>query len=441
MADLQRISMRLFRYKQRGVVVLWVVVSVVILTALLAFTVVNVTRDNIKRVQNQVQAERARASLHSALLCAVATFEQLLLKPDPDDINRSSSVFAVCKPSSKVSFSLQSKSSNWILSASNGALSYGVLLRQRGASIASFSSSGRLRFELGTVGGDWTAAPGESIKGADGNYYVTCKMINLSGNLFHNSQGSPYYFSNVNPSCAPGYRSKVRWNSDKFQDDVTVNNKDLLLFEDLFGTAKSNWQQVKNKFETILVTGTGIANKYKIEDCGKNIKVAIDAGKKAIWVEGDCLLDGLEEEFPDPNKKALVVIKDGVFAASQYGSNEKVGPPKKVFNVSIYQFLTDSGQPDFDSHWGSKKPKGCDPQSAHPLWFICNAVTLLPSTNFSSLPFFFPYSFAFTGSLIIDVPKSVSMIAWYSSLGYDPNLGSLTQTGGFFMNKGSLYDM
>ncbi|MGL6177349.1 MAG: hypothetical protein ACRC1U_10200, partial [Vibrionaceae bacterium] len=364
----------------------------------------------------------------------------LLLKPDPNDINSASSVFAVCKPSSKVSFSLQPKSSDWILSASNGVLSYGVLLRQRAAPIASFNSSGALRFQLGTVGGDWTAAPGESVKGADGNYYVTCNMISLIGNVYHNSQGSPYYLSNVNPTCAPDYRSKVRWNSDQFQDDVTVNNKDLLLFEALFGTEKSNWQQVKNKFETVLVTGTGAANKAKIEACGKDIKAAIDAGKKAIWVEGDCLLDGLEEEFPDLNKKALVIIQDGVFGGNQYGSDVQVGPPKKVFNVSLYQFLTTSGQPNFDSSWGWKK-KGCDPQSDNPLWFICNAVTLLPSTNFSSLPFFFPYSFAFTGSLMIDVPKSVSMIAWYSSLGYDSDLGSLTQTGGFFMNKGSLYDM
>ncbi|MGL5292173.1 MAG: hypothetical protein ACRC9T_09660 [Vibrionaceae bacterium] len=429
--------MKLSRCKQKGIAVLWVVVSIVTLTALFIFTTVSVTRDSVKKVQNHIQNERAQSSLQSALLCAATTFETLLIAPDFDELNSGSSVFSPCKLSSAITFSLSLKGTDWLLSASNGFLTRGVLLSPRTAPISSFNSAGSLSFDYGTVGADWTAAPGAPIKDSEGQDYFVCSMINLQGSLMYNGKNSPNPLRNGNESCISDYRSDVTYSSDKFQKDVTVNANDQLLFELVFNTEKSNWLQVKNSFDTVLVTDTG----EKVQACGKDIKAAIDAGSKAVWVQGNCLLDGLEEEWPDLSEQALVVIQDGVFAGDEYGSGVTAGLPEKAFNVSIYQFITSpSSTLKFDADWGWKS-KSCGSTSTNPLYSICNKVPSSARTQFSSLPFYFPYSVAFTGSLMIDVPNSNSLIPWYSSIGYDRNLAQLPQGGSYVIKKGSFHDM
>ncbi|MGL5335664.1 MAG: hypothetical protein ACRC9R_05910 [Enterovibrio sp.] len=442
--------MKLFRSKQRGIAVMWVVVSITTISGLLSFTLLNGTRDSTKKVQNQIQSERDRAALQSALHCAATIFETLLEAPKNND------VFNGCKFSSEISFSLEERGSDWLLSANKPPLTYSVLISPRAASIASFNSAGSLRFELGSGGGNWIAAPEHSIA----NKYA-CNMINLLGELHYNRiDGYAGLFHNANENCASDYQSKRKLMSETFKKDVRENNQDMQLFETVFGTTKSNWQQVKDKFDIVLITGTNPTDgselasdiKQKINECGKAIKDAIAFGNRTIWVQGDCILDGLEVELPDPDEKSLVVIQDGIFAAYLPGECNKsnaecntASSPKKVFNVSIYQFLTTLGKPDFSHNWGWRsqlKLPSCDNSiSVSELSTICQGIASLPYANFAALPFYFVYSFGFTGSLIIDVPESVSLIPWFSNIGHDPDIGALAKAGGFAIKKGSFHDL
>ncbi|MGL5336880.1 MAG: hypothetical protein ACRC9R_12225 [Enterovibrio sp.] len=453
--------MKLFSSKQRGVVVLWVVLTIAIIAAVFVFTTVHVMRDSVKKVQNQVQNERDRASLQSSLLCAAATFEVLQIAPDPKNINTDSD-FAKCKLSSKINFSLKQESADWLLSATDGVLNYGARLVSVGSIIGSFSSAGDLRFDIGsgTGGGKWQGVQGSPIKSSDGKDYFTCNIINVRGQFYHLQPTNHYRFENANDKCEPNnYRSvvqRITAGGGSFKQDVKQKSTDLQLFQFLFGTEQTNWKEVQATFDTVLVTGMGVPYKAKIEDCGKNIKAAIDAGKRRIWVQGDCSLDGLAVTAAslDINKKSLIVIQDGVFTAS-LSDQLRTAPlsdtivngtiPVKVFNVSLYQFVTKTPI-DFKKNWGwTSATSACGPDSSgpipHPFFTTCSLIHSLPYYGLATLPFYFPYSFHFTGSLMIDIPGSASVIPWYSTIGYYLKSEQVTQTGSYFIKKGSFYDM
>lgn len=130
----------------------------------------------------------------------------------------------------------------------------------------------------------------------------------------------------------------------EFQGDY-VFEKNFQPFEDLFGAPLTELDSIKDEFEIIsggrcdfYSSGTSVINPSDCQ-CDKNIAASIEAGKKLIWVNGDCDLGlGSKISLADISmgrEGTIVVVYNGLL------SSEGSVP----FNGVLYQLYTNSAAP------------------------------------------------------------------------------------------------
>ncbi len=102
---------------QIGVMTLSVVVSILVMSALFAFSVMQTARDHFKKMQNIILSAQEKAQVTASLNCAIAVFNQYMLEPNNLDVSK----FTDCKTDAEIIFSLIEHDDYWQLMSSKGA--------------------------------------------------------------------------------------------------------------------------------------------------------------------------------------------------------------------------------------------------------------------------------------------------------------------------------
>ncbi|MEZ8144508.1 hypothetical protein A1OQ_11140 [Enterovibrio norvegicus FF-162] len=424
---------------QKGMATLAVVSGIVLIIALFAAAVGSSGFSDIKKSQNLFVDAQQRANAKAGLDCAIAVFEQKEVNPKSTDF--SMSVFDVCKAPTNSSISFTDNTTHWTLSASSGFAVQSVLVKSGGATAAAFKTSGSLVIDGGNA---WIPAKGDKV-GTDGDIGIyECIAIIAGGDVTIDVGESSAEFKSAltgtNERCHESFSTHIPPQTDpvtnKFESDILDNQENIDVFQDLFETPKENWVSVKKTFDVTITTGSAISDREEVSNCGSAIKTEVDAGKKKIWVDGDCFIAGLSGAGSGESHP-LIVIKNGIVGAKD----------AFTFQGTIFQFTVDYPEASLADSWGSyQKTDG----TGHNLCkegamsSLCAELILEyknDSSKWGKLPFYFHGSYESEGSYLIDVPGSTSLVKGSFKPGYDE--GKDPSPGGSGVPrilKGSIHD-
>ncbi|RXJ73856.1 hypothetical protein CS022_07690 [Veronia nyctiphanis] len=231
--------------------------------------------------------------------------------------------------------------------------------------------------------------------------------------------------------CQEGFSTYVEneKRTNKFEQDIQfgVDQNELDFFNEIFGVEKSKWATVRKEFDHILEGEKAGAN------CGAEIEKLLTSSTSEqikIWVDGDCLLDGVGTSHAD---KALIVIKDGVL-----GSRMAIDG----FNASIFMFNYDKS--DFTASWLEKWNDSyicANTFSALCAEYIHQDRLGTDVTNWKRLPFLIHTSFILNGFFIVDVTPSTSRVFAGFKPSYDDTYANTNPNSGKpKILKGSFHD-
>lgn len=425
--------------KQKGIVTLTVVSAIILISSFFSFAVMQMEINEVKKTQNLIVKANHKTHVKAAIDCAVAVFEQKNL--DPTTLNIS--VFDECKiDPQKTSFTLtpfikETRTSYWTLAAKHGFANASVIIAYGMSHFSAFQTAGSLEI----IGGNnWESAPGKDIF-IDGTDYVECSTITAGGTVTIDVQHSKADFRVHAPQgskpCAPSHSTYIPKGSsavtDGFALDIVTNKPNIDIFKDLFGMPKSEWKKVQDKFEIIIKTGSATASHQAeaVKNCGISIKKAIEAGNELIWVDGDCLLNGLSGTGTQ-SQSPFIVIKNGII-----GINDSIGS----FKGTLFQFTVDYPNENLANSWGPNITGSCKEGAMN---LLClQLITSWPtdSDKWATLPFFIYGSFITEGGYFIDIPNTISRINGTFELGYDENVENKPIfTGPPRILKGSYHD-
>ncbi|MDD1784322.1 hypothetical protein LRP49_24395 [Enterovibrio sp. ZSDZ35] len=424
--------------RQTGLATLAVVSGILLVVALFSVAVVGSGFASMKKAQNYVADAKQRAKAQAGLDCAAALYEQKGV--DPTAAGYSNAVFNDCEIAG-VTISLESVGTNWQLMSASGYAASKAIIRPLGGTASAFKTSGGIVVDGGNA---WIPAKGQLVETKDSVDYYQCTAIVAGGDITIDVGKSDAEFTSElagnKEKCATGYSTHIPTHSDPitnaFEGDILHNQPNIDVFQDQFDVPKEQWETVKEGFEVKLTTGSAISASEAVTNCGANIKTHIDAGKKKIWVEGDCMLTGMSgagsKESPP-----LVVIKNGVVGAHGVFT----------FNGSILQFTVDYPAQNIADSWGAYKK---DDGTNH---ILCKdgAMSLLCAqlltefgddvSKWGALPFFFNGSYESFGSYMVDVPDSSSIVRGAFKPGYIDDGGSPSPgSGSLKLVKGSFHD-
>ncbi|OEF57223.1 hypothetical protein A1OW_05675 [Enterovibrio norvegicus] len=425
---------------QKGMATLAVVSGVVLIIALFAISVGSSGISDIKKSQNVVIDSQQRANAKAGLDCAIAVFEEKGLNPKNADFSQS--VFDVCKaPTNSSSIRLTDNTTHWTLSATSGYAVQSVLVKSGGATAAAFKTSGSLVIDGGNA---WIPAKGDKV-GTDGDIGIyECIAIIAGGDVTIDVGNSTAEFKSAltgtNEQCHENFSTHIPAKSEsvtnKFESDILDNQENIDVFQDLFDTPKENWESVKKTFDVKITTGSAISDKEAVSSCGSTVKSEIDAGKKKIWVDGDCFIAGLSGAGSSESPP-LVVIKNGVVGAKD----------AFTFHGTIFQFTVDYSESGLADSWGAyQKTDGtghnlCEDGAMSSLCAELILEYKNDSSKWGKLPFYFHGSYESKGSYLVDVPGSISLVKGSFKPGYDEGKDPLPGGSGIpRILKGSIHD-
>ena len=403
--------------KEGGLASLSVVAGIVMMSMLFSFSVMQFGMAETKKKQNLIVKGIEKANAKASLDCAVAVFEKKEL--DPETLNVSE--FNECKIPEETQFSLApiksaETTTHWTLTASYGSSKANVLIASGKIDFAVFKTAGSLEI-LG--GYKWEAATGDILT-VDGVDYVECRVIVAGGTVTIDVQKSDANFTTYAPNskyaCAPTYSTVIQKGtqptSDGFDLDILSNQGGMDIFQDYFGVPKKDWEKIRDKFDIVITTGSAIEEKTAVSNCGTTITSAIGEGNTLIWVDGDCLLDGLGHSNVG-NASPLIVIKNGII-----GLNATL----EGFKGSFFQFVFDYPSENFSRSWGPQPGGTCKEGAMQNICLQLVNVWKDTPENWEQLPIYFYGSLLMEGSYLIDLPDSKVYINGAFVAAYDEGL-------------------
>lgn len=400
MSDLKKIN------NQQGVATLAVISSILIMVALFSFAVMRTGANEIKKIQNLVVNSQQKSQAIASVECAAALYMQKKLDARNVAINE----FDQCKSHEGVQLSLIEKEDYWLLNANFEQATANRIIDYRKPNLALFQISGNVEIKQGN---NWKVAIGDEVK-INQTDYVECFTLFATGDVTIDLIGSTQNFiseTNSTP-CLPSYQTKVlagNVQASNFNLDIKEQQTDLVIFRDLFEKEKNDWQLIRDEFEQIITTGSAIDSVNEVQQCGNQIKTAIDSGKELIWIEGDCLFDGLSNTGA-LNQTPIIVIKNGILGASESIENVK---------ATIIQLHIGYSINEVERSWGITTDNQCNFGAMQNL---CNILkSKINLTRWKHLPFYFANKLGLHGSYHVDIQLSHALIDTEFALTFDSN--------------------
>lgn len=397
--------------REKGLATLSVVSGIVMIGALFSFAVMQLGINETKKTQNLVVKGIQKANARASIDCAVAVFENLI---DLDALNITE--FDKCKIGEGTTFTLVPEDTNWILTASHGFANSAVLIGARSGSFAAFKTAGNIEIKGGQ---NWLVATGDIIA-AEGDNVVECTAIIAGGSVTIDVEYTGAEFKTYAPgnlSCGKNYSTLIPKKSGKitegFELDILQHQIGIDIFEDFFGVTKDKWPEIKSQFNKIIITGSAVSESDAVTKCGVNIKAAIEAGHDLIWVEGDCLLNEMNNT-DSGDRSPLIVVKNGIMGLT--GSLDN-------FKGSFLQFTVDYPNSNLANSWGPQSSgSGCAPGAMNGLCLQLINDWGYNSNNWAKLPFYFYGAFVTDGAFMIDIPDTTVYVDGSFVFRYDDGL-------------------
>lgn len=400
--------------REKGLATLSVVSGIVMIGALFSFAVMQLGMNETKKTQNLVVKGIQKANARASIDCAVAVFENLT-DVDPSSLNINE--FNDCKIGEGTTFTLVPEDTNWILTASHGFANSAVLIGARSGSFAVFKTAGNIEIKGGQ---NWLVATGDKIA-AEGDNVVECTAIIAGGSVTIDVEYTNAIFETYAPgnlSCGENYSTEIPKGSGKvtegFELDILENQLGIDIFADLFGVTKDKWPEIKSQFDTVITTGSAVSasTKAAVTQCGASIKAAIKAGHDLIWVEGDCLLNGMTDTTYE-DRSPLIVVKNGIMGLTETLDR---------FKGSFLQFTVDYPNSNLANSWGPKSFGVCAPGAMNTLCGQLINVWGYDSPKWATLPFYIYGAFITKGAFLIDIPDTTVYVDGSFIFSYDDGL-------------------
>lgn len=351
-----------YKNKQQGAATLLVTTLLLLVALVITLTSYKNVFFQIKRAQNEIEARQLHWKGEGRLECVMAK----VIEESSNEPNLVS--YSTCDQPSNIHITRQGSSNLYTVESNESGYRVVKVLRvPTVGTMGALSATSDIYFV-----GSYIFHPQPLDMQASGN--PSCVSVKYSKSLYL-APNTPESLldtqsiqtpSTVNVECDSNFKTNVRTvsvtkqlyeendNLDSASDSLPeeaefqgdyVFERNFQPFENLFGAPLTELDSIKDEFEIIsggrcdfYSNGTSVINPSDCQ-CDKNIAASIEAGKKLIWVNGDCDLgSGSKIYNADQNKGSegtIVVVYNGLL------SSEGSVP----FNGVLYHLYVDSTSP------------------------------------------------------------------------------------------------